>query len=368
NMENYQDPPVSLKIRKNANKVRAEKLYAAQNRPIPRAAKYTLSGFTWAFKTWILETYKVPALEYYTHQQRYPRVVAWSNLKRFKRENLKKFFDGVRPNRKLRADEFEAKAEWWVCSRNFFDGRIHEAPPIPPPVNLTSRFDVPKYIDQRLYEQQQIIVELQKKNEAQDILLNEVYNFYKGQSKVVEVREHYGLTDLRPFQNSQDGPKTFTKQTSSSFFDMAQRTPTYPKTLEEPIPSRHPTSYPGTSHIATPMTLQGFALWSSTNQAGPSQNPNVGGVNPDEMRRGKRETFLSKYQLSPFTCMPTTTVAPKKGANNIRNTTRNANVSPFNLGKASIDLNSPVGELMYMGSRATDDYISLHNVDPNKVV
>ncbi|GJV26908.1 hypothetical protein Tco_1383356 [Tanacetum coccineum] len=33
------------------------------------------------------------------------------------------YYKGVRPNRKLRADEFEAKAEWWVCSRNFFDGR-----------------------------------------------------------------------------------------------------------------------------------------------------------------------------------------------------------------------------------------------------
>ncbi|GJU12751.1 hypothetical protein Tco_1135147 [Tanacetum coccineum] len=184
----------------------------------------------------------------------------------------------------------------------------------------------------------------------------------QGQSKPkpVEVHEHYGLSyfDFSVLQNTKDGPKTFTKQTSSSFFGMAQRTPTYPKTLEEPIPSRHPTSYPGTSqnpgtpHIATPMVQPGFALWSSTNQAGPSQNPNVGRVNP----------------LSPFTCMPTTTVAPKKGANNIRNTTRNAKVSPFNLGKASIDLNSPVGELMYMGSRATDDYISLHNVDPNKVV
>ncbi|GKD48079.1 phospholipase-like protein, partial [Tanacetum coccineum] len=70
----------------------------------------------------------------------------------------------------------------------------------------------------------------------------------------------------------QDGPKTFTKQTSSSFFDMAQRTPTYPNTFEDPIPSRHPTSYPGTSHIMTPMTLQGFAPWSSTNQARPLQN------------------------------------------------------------------------------------------------
>nr|GEX43142.1 transposase, MuDR, MULE transposase domain protein [Tanacetum cinerariifolium] len=33
------------------------------------------------------------------------------------------------------------------------------------------------------------------------------------------------------------------------------------------------------------MAQQDFALWSSTNQAGPSQNPDVGGVNPDEMRR-----------------------------------------------------------------------------------
>ncbi|GJW55484.1 phospholipase-like protein [Tanacetum coccineum] len=325
-----------------ANSSRWDRFYACQALPNRPPAKYTLSGFTWAFKTWILETYKVPALEYYTHQQRYPRVVAWSNLKRFKRENLKKFFDGVRPNRKLRADEFEAKAEWWVCSRNFFDGRIHEAPPIPPP----------------------------KKNEAQDRLLNEVYNFYKGQSKPVEVREHYGLTDFSGFQNSQGFqqavPKMFTTQASDSFYDVGQTTPIYSATFEQPMPSRYPTSYPGTPHIATPMAQQGFAPWSSTSyQAGPSH---VGGVNPDAMHRGKREIFPSKYQLSPFTCLPETTVAPKKRANNIRNTTRNAIVSPFNLGKAGIDLNSQVEELMYLGSRATDDYISLHNVDHTKVV
>nr|GEV29553.1 hypothetical protein [Tanacetum cinerariifolium] len=153
---------------------------------------------------------------------------------------------------------------------------------------------------------------------------------FMGQTKPkpVEVREHYGLSDFdfSVLQNTeglrQDGPKTFTKQTSNSFFDMAQRTPTYPKTFEEPIPSRHPNSYPDTPHIATPMELQGFppwsstnqarpsrnpgtphistpmaqqgvAPWSSTNQAGPSQNPDVGGVNLDEMRRGKRETFPS---------------------------------------------------------------------------
>ncbi|GJU33603.1 hypothetical protein Tco_1181957 [Tanacetum coccineum] len=285
---------------------------------------------------------------------------------------------GARPNRRLRPDAFEAKAEWWVRSREIFDGRIHEAPTIPTSVKLPSRYDVPKYVDRRYNECINSIKELQKKNDAHEKMLREVYKFCQGQSKSkpMEVHEHYGLSDFdfSVLQNTEDGPKTFTKQTSNSFFDMDQRTPTYPNTLEEPIPSRHPTSYPGTSqnpgtpHIATPMAQQGFAPWSSTNQADPSQNPDVDRVNPDEMRRGKRETIPSKYQLSPFTCMPTTTVAPNKGAKNIRNTTRNAKVSPFNLGKASIDLNSPVGELMYMGSRATDDYISLHNVDPNKVV
>ncbi|GKB93301.1 ribonuclease H-like domain-containing protein, partial [Tanacetum coccineum] len=188
---------------------------------------------------------------------------------------------GARPNRRLRPNAFEAKAEWWVRSREFFDGRIHEAPTIPTPVKLPSRYDVPKYVDRRYNECINSIKELQKKNDAHEKMLREVYKFYQGQSKPkpVEVREHYRLSDFdfSVLQNTeglrQDGPKTFTKQTSSSFFDMAQRTPTYPKTFEEPIPSRHPTSYPGTPHIATPMALQGFASWSSTNQARPSQNP-----------------------------------------------------------------------------------------------
>ncbi|GJS79998.1 phospholipase-like protein [Tanacetum coccineum] len=77
---------------------------------------------------------------------------------------------------------------------------------------------------------------------------------------------------------------------------------------------------------------------------------------------------ITNRDVSPFTSLPETTVAPKKLANNIRNTTRKAKVSPFNLRKAGIDLNPHVEELMFMGSRATDEYIPFYNVDPNKVV
>nr|GEV71059.1 hypothetical protein [Tanacetum cinerariifolium] len=182
----------------------------------------------------------------------------------------------ARPNRRLRPDGFEAKAEWWVRSREFFDGRIHEAPPIPTPVKLPSRSVVPKYVDLRY---------------------NELINSIKGCDR----------TGLKPSRSR-----------------IAVRSFTWPK---------GPQLIPGTPYIVTPMSQQGFPLWSSTNQAGPSQNHDVGVVNPDEMPRGKRETFPRKKQLSPFTCMPTTTVAPKKRANNIRNKTRNDKVSAFNLGK-----------------------------------
>ncbi|GJV08504.1 phospholipase-like protein [Tanacetum coccineum] len=328
-----------------ANRSRWDRFYACQALPNRPPAK---RGYWRHIKYWPLNIIHINSV---ILEQ------LLGHIKRFKRENLMKFFDGALPNRKLRPDDFEAKAEWWICSRDFFDGRIREAPPIPPRVNLTSQFDVPKYIDQRFHEQEQIIKELHEKNAAQDRLLNEVYNFYKGQSKPVEVHEHYGLTDFSGFQNS---------QASDSFYDVGQTTPIYSATFEQPMSSQYPTSYPDTPHIATPMAQQGFAPWSSTSyQVGPSH---VGGINPDAMHRGKREIFPSKYQLTPFTCLPDTTVAPKKQANNIRNTTRNAIVSPFNLGKAGIDLNSQVEELMYLGSRATDDYISLHNMDHTKVV
>nr|GEU76293.1 hypothetical protein [Tanacetum cinerariifolium] len=101
---------------------------------------------------------------------------------------------------------------------------------------------------------------------------------------------------------------------------------------------------------------------------GPSHNRDVDGVNPDAMQREKRDTRPSKYFLSPYTCLPETTVASKKQYNNNRKTTRNDEISPFNLEKAGIDLNKLLEEVMVTCSRATDEYLSFHNVDPTKVV
>nr|GEY67608.1 hypothetical protein [Tanacetum cinerariifolium] len=89
----------------------------------------------------------------------------------------------------------------------------------------------------------------------------------------------------------------------------------------------------------------------------------------DAMLGGKRDTRLSKYLLSPYTCLPETSVAPKKrDNNNNRKMTRNDEISPFDHGKAGIDLNELLEDsVMVTSSSATDEYLSFHNVDPTKV-
>ncbi|GJZ14017.1 phospholipase-like protein [Tanacetum coccineum] len=169
---------------------------------------------------------------------------------------------GAEPIGRLRPDAFEDKAEWWVSSRAFFDGRIYEPPQIPPAV----RND----IYQRVDEQARSIKELQQQNVDQYKILNSTNKHFEG--------------------FPQCGPQLFTTQASSSFFEGAQMTPTYPGTphIETPMAqpgfascsSRYPPSHPDTSYIGTPMALQGFAPFSSNYQAGPSHNRGVGGVNP----------------------------------------------------------------------------------------
>ncbi|GJT97944.1 hypothetical protein Tco_1093462 [Tanacetum coccineum] len=61
-----------------------------------------------------------------------------------------------------------------------------------------------------------------------------------------------------------------------------------------------PSVIPATPHIVTPLSQQGFPLCSSTNQAGPSQNHDVGVVNRDEMPRGfgSETQYVYLYDVS----------------------------------------------------------------------
>ncbi|GJW97275.1 hypothetical protein Tco_0179083 [Tanacetum coccineum] len=80
---------------KNANVKRWHSLYAAEQEKVDDTKAYSVFGFTWAFKIWILESFRVGAHEYYRRQRRYPRVVSWSAKRKFSRNMLREPGDGV---------------------------------------------------------------------------------------------------------------------------------------------------------------------------------------------------------------------------------------------------------------------------------
>nr|GEW28497.1 hypothetical protein [Tanacetum cinerariifolium] len=66
-------------------------LYATKPRNEDDKKSYSSFGFTWAFKTWILEVFCLGQNEYYTRHMRYPRIVAWTSNKKFYRPMLRDF-------------------------------------------------------------------------------------------------------------------------------------------------------------------------------------------------------------------------------------------------------------------------------------
>nr|GEX58715.1 phospholipase-like protein [Tanacetum cinerariifolium] len=85
----YIRPSLYYSLR-NANMKRWLALYAPPVEQVDKTPKYTMSGFTWAFK-------------------------------------------GALPIRRLTPDAIEARSDWCVSSRRFFDGLIREPPRIPSP-------------------------------------------------------------------------------------------------------------------------------------------------------------------------------------------------------------------------------------------
>ncbi|GJQ89923.1 hypothetical protein Tco_0001062 [Tanacetum coccineum] len=99
---------------RDANVKRWETHFATERQPDSGRPKYSLMGFTWAFK-------------------------------------------GAQPSPRLTPDVVEAQAEWWLASKAFFDGHIREPLRIPPLVNQHSRDDVPECIYQRVVEQDNLL-------------------------------------------------------------------------------------------------------------------------------------------------------------------------------------------------------------------
>nr|GEU78905.1 hypothetical protein [Tanacetum cinerariifolium] len=86
------DKPIPFR---DANVKRWLPLYATESTNEDDKKLYSIFGFTWAFKTWILEVFRLGQNEYYTRHMRYPRIVAWTSNKKFYRPMLRDFLHDV---------------------------------------------------------------------------------------------------------------------------------------------------------------------------------------------------------------------------------------------------------------------------------
>ncbi|GJX89864.1 hypothetical protein Tco_0343190 [Tanacetum coccineum] len=110
---------------RNATVRRWGPLYVDQPTNEDDRTTYSIFGYTWAFKTWILESFRVNAIRYFDRFNRYPRVAAWRKKKgRFTSEMVFGFFQGNIPVARLTPDDIEARSDWWISSKAYFDGFI----------------------------------------------------------------------------------------------------------------------------------------------------------------------------------------------------------------------------------------------------
>ncbi|GJW05943.1 phospholipase-like protein, partial [Tanacetum coccineum] len=223
--------PTLYKQLKDANVRRWPALYATQPTDEVDKKSYSLTGFLWAFKTWILESFRAATNDYYTRYRRHPRIVAWSSKNKFYLRMLRPFLHGQLPVERLVPDEIKAGSRWWVLSRAYFDGRNIEDERIPRHINRNNYFEVPS----EMY--------------MEDMRGGPVPQANK---EPIIADQHCGISELSGFQSYQGGPSSFhTLAKSSSFFNMAT-----PSNWQTPIESnwQSPSNWqtPNPSYLGTP--------------------------------------------------------------------------------------------------------------------
>ncbi|GJU25401.1 phospholipase-like protein [Tanacetum coccineum] len=150
---------------KDANVKRWLPLYATESTTEDDKKTYSLLGFTWAFKTWILEVFRLGPNEFYTRHMRYPRIVAWTSNKKFYRPMLRDFLHGRVPAERLIPDEVEAGSGWWLSSRAYYDGCVTKRERRPPHLNRENHYEVPSDIYREFQEQRSGMDQMMKQGQ-----------------------------------------------------------------------------------------------------------------------------------------------------------------------------------------------------------
>ncbi|GJX81092.1 phospholipase-like protein [Tanacetum coccineum] len=139
---------------RNANVRRWSQFYVEETTNENDAKTYSLFGYTWAFKTWILESFRVTSIRYFYRFDRYPRVATWRKKKgRFLAEMVIPFFEGNIPAARLTPDDNEARSDWWISSKAYFDGFIDQVERVPFDISRQNMHEIPSEIYRQFVEQ-----------------------------------------------------------------------------------------------------------------------------------------------------------------------------------------------------------------------
>ncbi|GKC54482.1 phospholipase-like protein [Tanacetum coccineum] len=343
---------------RNENVKRRSPLYVDEPTNEDDSKKYSIFGYTWAFKTWILESYRVTATRFFDCYNRYPRVAAWNKKKRrFWGQMVIPFFEGNMPAARLTPDDNEARSDWWISSKAYFDGFIGQVERVPFDLSRQNMYEIPSDIYREFDEQKR---EIERNKKEVDNIKEEMRKFRQEMNvqpvrqenkEPINVDQHYGLSDFSQFQSMQGGLSSFQGHMS------AQSATQY----WQPGTSSQPGSYYSFGQVPSHMGRPNLQTTIETHH-------DVDGIFDQNIpNRGKRNQFPSKYKLTPFMEQPPTTILPKPRVNKTKNKGKKANLSPLNLGGAFEDDNVEENNVMFLGSQFTGNFLMYENVDPSKV-
>ncbi|GJU50153.1 phospholipase-like protein [Tanacetum coccineum] len=318
-------------------------LYVDQPTNEDDRTKYLIFGYTWAFKTWILESFRVNAIRYFDRFNRYPRVAAWRKKKgRFTSEMVFGFFQGNIPVARLTPDDIEARSDWWISSKAYFDGFIDQVERVPFDLSRHNMYEIPSGVYRQFVEQK---IELERnKKDVHDI--KEEMQKFREEMNARSVRQentvpmvvgqHYGLSDFSEFRSMQGGPSSFMNMGTPPNFQTPMRSQPGSSDWQRQMPeqsasqywqpSLHPGSYNSFGRVPSHMGRLNLQTTIDT------QHDVDGIVDQNIPNRGKRQQLPSKYLVTPFTVQAPTTMVPKQRVSKSKNMGKTANLSPLNLG------------------------------------
>nr|GEV34165.1 phospholipase-like protein [Tanacetum cinerariifolium] len=142
---------------RNTNVRRWGPIYVDQPTNEDDPTTYSIFEYTWAFKTWILESFRVNAIRYFDRFNRYPRVAAWSKKKG-----------------RLTPDDNEARSDWWISSRAYFDGFIDQVELVLFDLSRQNMYEIPSDIYRQFVGQK---IELERNRKDVDDIKEQMLKF-----------------------------------------------------------------------------------------------------------------------------------------------------------------------------------------------